>query len=101
MKKTANDYDWAHWTKWDEFKYDMKEAVPWIIFGVIVCLVMFACFAKVKMESDDWNNGYHEKDGGKWCYEQAVGHRVSSTYIYSCDICGTRIELGTLYEEGR
>lgn len=34
-----------------------------------------------------WNNGYCEC-GGKWVYQQAVGHRCDTDYIYKCDKCG-------------
>ena len=31
--------------------------------------------------------------GGAWQYEQAVGHRSSTSYIYICPDCSKRIEL--------
>ena len=45
-----------------------------------------------KFDDDLWNNGYCSC-GGQWEYEQAVGHRVSTSYIYRCDKCGNRIEI--------
>ena len=31
--------------------------------------------------------------GGTWEYEQAVGHKSSTSYIYICRKCGKRIEI--------
>ena len=45
-----------------------------------------------------WNNGYCAC-GGHWRYEQAVGHQYGTSYIYKCDECGTRIEIGRYEEE--
>lgn len=34
-----------------------------------------------------WNNGYCEC-GGRWEYQQAVGHKYDTNYIYKCNKCG-------------
>lgn len=43
-----------------------------------------------------WNDG-HCKCGGNWKYEQAVGHEVSTTYLYVCDSCGRDMEMHKRY----
>ena len=40
-----------------------------------------------------WNGGHCDVCGGAWEYEQAIGHRSSTSYIYVCDGCGKRIEI--------
>ena len=49
-----------------------------------------------KIDDDLWNNGYCSECDGQWIYEQAVGHRYSTSYIYVCDKCGKRIEIGEI-----
>ena len=39
-----------------------------------------------------WNNG-RCSCGGEWVYEQAIGHKYDTDYIYKCDKCGTRYEF--------
>lgn len=46
-----------------------------------------------------WNGGYHEDCGGRWEYDQAVGHRYDTDYIYVCDKCGMRHEFESYFRE--
>jgi hypothetical protein len=39
------------------------------------------------------------KCGGHYEYQQAVGHRRSTTYIYKCNKCGNLIELYSYINE--
>ena len=70
--------------------------------GTIIALVFVALFGiaffavyVVSENHDDklWNNGRCNVCGGTFEYEQAVGHRSSTSYIYVCDGCGKRIEI--------
>ena len=67
-----------------------------IIIGAILLFaaVIFGTY-KVSIKHDDklWNNGHCDVCGGTWEYEQAVGHRSTTSYIYVCEDCGKRIEL--------
>lgn len=68
------------------------------IMLVFVCFVGFLVFCYHLNSSTDtkkWNNGYCEC-GGKWEYEQAVGHRYDTSYIYICDKCGKREEFDVI-----
>lgn len=67
-----------------------------ITFLIVVIFVVLAILHKV--DSKIWNNGYCDC-GGKWKYEQAIGHRASSSYIYKCDKCEKRIELRFMQQE--
>ena len=75
----------------------MEDYLPEII-SIIVVVSLFAAFlfgvykASIKYDEKLWNDG-HCDCGGTWEYEQAVGHRSSTSYIYVCEDCGKRIEL--------
>ena len=72
---------------------------------VVIVVLLFGAFVAInatiryednyKDNYDDklWNGGYCNICGGSWKYEQAVGHRRSTSYIYVCDGCGRRIAL--------
>lgn len=66
--------------------------------SVLVALIIFggvALINKASINHDEklWNDGHCDVCGGTWEYEQAVGHRSSTSYIYVCEDCGKRIEL--------
>jgi hypothetical protein len=48
------------------------------------------------MNTITWNDGYC-KCGGKWEYQEAVGHRYSTNYLYKCDKCGRIVEFENYY----
>ena len=68
-----------------------------IVVILIVLLVVVSAFGlyKTGIKYDDklWNDGHCDICGGTWEYEQAVGHRSSTSYIYVCKNCGKRIEI--------
>ena len=72
------------------------------IFATIAVVVMLGLLTAIafifgscadKKDIEAWNGGYHESCGGKWEYEQAVGHGHDTDYIYVCDKCGMRHEF--------
>ena len=71
-----------------------------IIIIVLVGIVVGAGFLDAKIATKEWNNGVcthcHE---GFWTYEQAVGHKSSTSYIYICDSCGYRNEFPIIMDE--
>lgn len=76
----------------------MRDYLPGIITTIVIILVYAALIFgvnKARIERDEklWNNGHCDVCGGTWEYEQAVGHRTSTSYIYVCEDCGKRIEL--------
>ena len=62
-----------------------------LIIGIIA-VIIFAVKCNNDQDKSLWNDGYCEC-GGHWKYEQAVGHRYSTSYIYRCDKCGNLIEI--------
>ncbi len=79
----------------------MKDDLTYII-SIIVAILLFAAFffgiytIETKHEDKLWNNGRCDVCGGVWNYEQAVGHRYETSYIYVCDGCGKRIEISEI-----
>ena len=76
----------------------MRDILPEIIGIILIVLLFVALFFgiyKAGEKHDDklWNGGHCDVCGGTWEYEQAVGHRVSTSYIYVCKNCGKRIEI--------
>ena len=76
----------------------MRDYLPGII-SFIVILSLFTAFffaiykGSIKHDDKLWNDGHCDVCGGAWEYEQAVGHRSSTSYIYVCEDCGKRIEI--------
>jgi len=76
----------------------MRDILPEIIVIVLIvllCVVFAFGVNKATIKHDDklWNGGHCDNCGGTWEYEQAVGHRTSTSYIYVCKNCGKRIEI--------
>ena len=75
----------------EDFDYDILETVLKIIaFIVVIVVAILGC---TKCDNDKWNDGQCPNCGTAWRYEQAVGHRYTTHYIYVCDTCGRRIEV--------
>lgn len=76
----------------------MKYYLPEIkaTIGIILFTVVFILGVVKYHEISDnklWNGGHCDICGGTWQYEQAVGHRFATSYIYICDGCQKRIEI--------
>lgn len=73
---------------------DILPEIITIIIMVLLVVVLIFGFHKCSVEYDNelWNDG-HCICGGNWEYEQAVGHRSSTSYIYVCEKCSKRIEI--------
>lgn len=80
-------------------KYIIEEIVTILVVLAALCMLVVGLVrCSHKIDAAEWNNGYCEC-GGHWRYEQAVGHQYGTSYIYKCDECGNRIEIGTYEEE--
>lgn len=75
--------------------FEMMEAI--LITAVIILVIVGICYGLRSLEkkSDEkiYNNGICTECGGHYEYEQAVGHREDTTYIYKCNKCNKRIEV--------
>lgn len=76
-------------------KFELKGSIIMIIICIIIIFIMSSCEAALSEET--YNNGIHEGCGGHWIYENAIGHRYSTNFIYHCDKCGTVVELSEKY----
>lgn len=71
---------------------DIETKIDLIFIGIILALLFI-----LKMVIDSgWNNGYCSC-GGKWVYQQAIGHRYETVYLYECNKCGKTIEFFEKY----
>lgn len=78
----------------------MKETIIDLIVTIIgFIFIIGLCVFCVRCQKQDdlinYNNGVCHC-GGHYEYVEAVGHRGTTTYIYSCDKCGHKIELSYL-----
>lgn len=64
-----------------------------VTFGLLIGGAFLVDSCRKADDIEAWNGGYHKDCGGKWEYEQAVGHRYDTDYIYVCDKCGVRHEF--------
>lgn len=80
----------------------MFDYLPEIVTTVVIIAVFIVLGAAIVFGVDTiatahddklWNGGHCDVCDGAWQYEQAVGHRSSTSYIYVCKDCGKRIEL--------
>ncbi len=72
----------------DDFYELIAGGISIVIVTGIILAVIFGV-AKYDSANDEkaWNDGYCSC-GGQWEYQQAVGHRYDTDYIYKCDKCG-------------
>jgi hypothetical protein len=71
----------------EKLKTDIKALFICIALLVGIFIVDFI------IDSNIWNNGTHNGCGGHWVYQQAVGHKYTTSYLYECDTCGTIYEF--------
>lgn len=63
-----------------------------VMIGVVVVLLGLYWLICAVADTNQWNEG-HCLCGGNWVYEQAVGHKYTTEYLYHCDKCGKVITL--------
>lgn len=84
------------WNAVEDFFYDHPalEGLS-ISLGFLIVVILLAVALALPLHSVDvkeYNDGICPC-GGHYEYSQAVGHRMSTSYIYVCDECGTPIEI--------
>lgn len=64
------------------------------LIGIGLCILLLIIVRGCEYWNDDniYNDGVCYC-GGHFHYEQAVGHKYFTNYIYACDKCGRRIEI--------
>lgn len=75
----------------------MLRDIDWIqsgiITGIIIACIIVFCFIDSCYEGTIYNDGIHDRDGGKWVYKQITHYDCSTKYVYQCDKCGEIIRL--------
>lgn len=74
---------------------EIKGSIIILIICIIIMFIINSCEATLSEKT--YNNGIHEGCGGHWVYENAIGHRCSTNFIYHCDKCGMTIEFVEKY----
>lgn len=63
-----------------------------IIIAVVILLGVGLVSCSNTVNDSKWNNGYCTC-GGKWVYDQPIGHQYSTYFLYECDKCGKTCEF--------
>lgn len=74
---------------------DLK--IKTVVLIILLILLFLLRFIDKTVDTTTYNNGYCEC-GGKWIYQQAIGHGYTTNYIYKCDKCGRIKEFSTVME---
>lgn len=79
------------------------KAALWAIIGAIISVIVVGVLAfgiwtvadkiDTSVANSKWNNGICKACGGELTYLQAVGHYISTDYIYECEKCGRHVEI--------
>lgn len=77
-----------------DMSYDDSASLLTNLLLLMICIAILVLIKGCTAVNDDkvWNNG-HCSCGGEWVYEQAIGHRYDTDYIYRCNQCGIRYEF--------
>ena len=52
----------------------------------MILILLAIIFILKAVNATSWNGGYCSC-GGAWRYQQAIGHRFETTFLYQCDKC--------------
>ena len=72
-----------------------------ITIGIFIALMIVVLIISRGCSTARYNNGICPRCGGKYVYQQAVGHEYFTHYIYRCEKCGNVIEVDTVFPEDR
>lgn len=72
-------------------------STPWQFIVLLLILMVVVWFVESCSSSNNYNNGVCRICGGHYEFQNAVGHKYSTDYIYKCDKCGNLIETNSYY----
>ena len=84
-----------------KYYYDHDSEISWKITGILLLIVAVLWFAGKIWSADKYNNGVCQNCGGHYVFKQAVGHQVSTEYMYVCDRCGNMIQIDNFYSDSK
>ena len=64
-----------------------------VVSAVIIIIIGLIALGLYKHDYSVWNHGHHSNCGGNWVYQEAVGHKYNTCYIFRCDKCGETYEF--------
>lgn len=71
----------------------------WGFFIILINLLILLLFVRSCSSNTAWNNGICPYCGGHYKFHQAIGHQITTDYLYICDTCGHSIEVDKHYME--
>lgn len=69
----------------------------WHFFALGIIILIVLLFIRSCSSSVAYNNGTCVFCGGHYVFQQAVGHRSWTNYLYKCNRCGRMIETSECY----
>lgn len=76
--------------------YKHNDYNPFILALIIIALLIIVLFINNIVGSAQYNDGICSC-GGTYEFKQAIGHQVTTDYLYICDKCGRTIEIPNYY----
>lgn len=76
--------------------YRHNDTHPFICLFIAIAILIVGWFIINMISDAQYNNG-RCSCGGTFQYEQAIGHRYETRYLYICDKCGRMIEISQYY----
>lgn len=78
-----------------------RNDTSWGEIGILILILIVVCIISRACSSARYNNGICKICGGRYVYQQSVGHAYTTDYIYRCDKCGHTIEVDTVFPEDK
>ena len=69
------------------------DSFGWIFFVFLINFLIVLLFVRSCSSNTAWNNGICPYCGGHYKFIQAIGHQITTDYLYICDTCGNSIEI--------
>lgn len=83
-----SDYKWIN-------DSSPRSPFPLLLLTVIILVVLLCIRSCVSV--DTYNDGICPYCGNHYIYQQAVGHKFWTNYIYQCEYCRNQIEISIYY----
>lgn len=77
-------------------RYNNDNGTPFSFIAILLAIIVILWVLDNVVSENQYNNGICSC-GGTFKYEQAVGHRYETRYLYICDKCGRSIEISQYY----
>lgn len=74
-----------------DYKLSFIAALILIIITVLILIIL------ANNDKNVYNDGICANCGGIYEFKQAIGHQVTTDYLYICNKCGRAIEISNYY----